>query len=185
MPNEWAAGDYDGAGPVSESRRVSRSHFGRVRLWRQLGQLLGSRVGPDTLVVLERPCGQLLRSGNLDRMDLQSKPPRVARGRSPMVRKQRERVDLLAGQSVAVRHVLCRLDHLDVNVPGQQHRVGRSPGPGPHGVEEEYRTAWAEGGVAFHLGPARARHRLDACCQSDLELATADGMGNVDGTGQR
>ena len=45
--------------------------------------------------------------------------------------------------------------------------------------------ARAEGRVALHLGPARARHRLDPGGQADAELVAADGVGDGDGAGQR
>ena len=65
-----------------------------------------------------------------------SRPESRCRSRS-MVRTQREGVNLLASQVVSVRHVLSRLDHLDVGIPSQQYWVGWSPGAGPHRVEEK------------------------------------------------
>ena len=53
-------------------------------------------------------------------MDLEREPARITGGRGVLLRPQREGVDLLASQLVAIRHVLRGLDHLDVCVPGKE-----------------------------------------------------------------
>src|ERR1700722_2426372 len=62
-PGQWsdaqrlgrgATGDYDGAGPVRESRGVARGHLGGVGLWRESSQLFGRGIASDALVVLKR-----------------------------------------------------------------------------------------------------------------------------------
>ena len=90
--------------------------------------------------MLEGAGGLLAGAGDLDRMDLRRQSAGVTRGRGVLLGAQRKGVDLLAGQRVAVGHVLRRLDHLDVRVAGQQRRVGRAAGARPHGVEHEHRA---------------------------------------------
>ena len=85
--------------------------------------MFGGRVASDRLVVLEAPAGRFLGAGDLDRMDFGGEATRVTGGGGVVVGAQREGVDLLAAQLVAVGHVLRRLDHLDVCVAGEQDRV--------------------------------------------------------------
>ena len=118
--------------------------------------------------------------GDLPRMDLLRQPSRVAGGRSVLLGAEREGVDLLAGQPVAIGDVLRRLDHLDVRVAREQRRVRRAAGARPHRVEHEDRTAGAERGVALHERPARARHRLDAAREADRQFIRANRVGDLD-----
>lgn len=179
------AGQDDGTGAVVESRRVARRHLRGVgHRWKR-GQPLGRGVPTDPLVVLKRPTRLVAGGRDVDGVDLGRQPTRIAGCRGMLMRAQGESVDLLSGQLVAVGHVLCRLDHRDVGVSGEKHGVRWSTGAGPHGVEQEDGPARAEGCVALHLGPLRARHGLNPGCQTDTELVAPDGMGDVDGAGER
>ena len=118
-------------------------------------------------------------------MDLLRQVARVARGGGVVVGTQREGVDLLARQLVAVGHVLRGLHHLDVRVAGQQGWVGRAAGAGPHRVEHEHGTARGERRLALHQRPSRAGHRLDAGGEPDGQLVRADRVSDRNRTGQR
>ena len=181
-----AAGDQHRARAIAQRRGVPGRHLRRVRLRRKCGQLLGARVVADALVVLEGPRGLPAGRGDLDRLDLGGEPSRVARGRRLQLGAQREGVDLLACELVAVGDVLRRLDHLDVGVPGQQCRVRWAARARPHRVEHEHRTARAEGRLALHQRPARTATstRLPPASPTD-ELIAAHGVGDRDRAGQR
>ena len=95
------------------------------------------RVVADALVVLERARRLLAGGGDLDRLDLFGEAARVAGGGRVLVGAQREGVDLLARQLVAVGDVLRGPHHVDVRVTGEQRRVRRATGAGPHRVEHQ------------------------------------------------
>ena len=150
------AREHDGARAVVQRRGVPGRHLGGVRLSRERGELLGRRVRANAFVVLERAPGLLAARRDLDRMDLQREPSRIARRGRVQVGAQREGVDLLAGQLVVVGDVLRGPHHVDVRVSGEQGRVRRATCAGPHRVEHQNRSTRHERRVALDQRPARA-----------------------------
>ena len=111
--------------------------------------------------------------------------PEFAGGLGVLLRAQRERVDLLASQPVAVGHVLRGLDHGNVGVAGQQLWIRWAASTGPHGVKQNHRSARGERRVALHVCPPGTRHRLHTARNAYAQVTRFDCMGQLDRRAQR
>ena len=152
---------------------------------RERGELRRRRVVADRLVVLEGARLGLAGGRDLDRVDLLGKPPGVAGRGSVLMRAQREGIDLLPRQLIAIGDVLSRLHHVDVGVTGEQVRIRRAAGARPHRVEQQHRSARHEGRLALHERPSGTGHRLDPAGQADRQLVASDRVRDLDRAGQR
>ena len=146
--------------------------------------LVSSRID---LVVLERARGlPARRRGSRPGGSPAARRPDVARRRGVLLRAQREGVDLLARQLVAVGDVLRRPDHLDVGVP-RRAALGFGGPPAPAHIVSSMNTGPRGLNGASPFINAQPERDIDStpAADADLQLLAADRVRDVDRAGQR
>ena len=172
IPGALLAGDHECGGAVVDPARVPGRH-GAVLAERgsQARELLGGRVRPRVLVVLELAGGDQLVGEAALRL----------RGCPALLRTERERVLILARDVPALRDVLARLPHrlarepllvAGVDEPPAERRVVDRP------------VAAREGRVGLRGDERRAGHRLDAAGDEEVAVAGDHGMAGADDRGE-